>query len=369
MAQRCRRGFTLIELLVVIAIIGILAAMVFPVFARARESARKAVCLSNVKNIGLAIQMYLADNNDTLPPAENRQEVTDYFHASPQGGSRCLTRGWETRANPYLRWPVVLDEYIKNRDVWMCPSAKATQGATFIVPGPDWLGYLRAQEGQWGGWGFGPCMLDWPPGWGGSITDSCLQGRLAGAADQFAAERGASEDVQKVFKQGILTNSDPDAYNGVMGGTLGLKLAAVNDPVKFAICADGGVMFTATTAPNLAYPDICCAACSALIAPAVGWPWLDKTCGILDAECGACAELHADKYWMGDEKAMTAATRHLGGSNIGFLDGHAGWMPARRILSAYKEGDLEGLYEYCPAGRYDYYVANCGDPTGINFLW
>ncbi|MBN1460995.1 MAG: type II secretion system protein, partial [Armatimonadetes bacterium] len=62
---RRSKGFTLIELLVVIAIIGILAAMVFPVFARARESARKAVCLSNVKNIGLAIQMYLADNNDT----------------------------------------------------------------------------------------------------------------------------------------------------------------------------------------------------------------------------------------------------------------------------------------------------------------
>ena len=81
-----RRGFTLIELLVVIAIIGILAAMVFPVFARARESARKAVCLSNVKNIALAIQMYLADNNDTLPPREHRQEVIDYISAEPGGG-------------------------------------------------------------------------------------------------------------------------------------------------------------------------------------------------------------------------------------------------------------------------------------------
>jgi len=59
MMARRSKGFTLIELLVVIAIIGILAAMVFPVFARARESARKTVCLSNVKNISLAIQMYL----------------------------------------------------------------------------------------------------------------------------------------------------------------------------------------------------------------------------------------------------------------------------------------------------------------------
>ncbi|MCJ7751034.1 MAG: type II secretion system GspH family protein, partial [Armatimonadetes bacterium] len=74
-----RKGFTLSELLVVIAIIGILAAMVFPVFARARESARKVVCLSNVKNIALAIQMYLADNNDTLPPGEHNAEIIQYF--------------------------------------------------------------------------------------------------------------------------------------------------------------------------------------------------------------------------------------------------------------------------------------------------
>ena len=73
-----RRGFTLIELLVVIALIGILAAMVFPVFARARESARRAVCLSNVKNIALAIQMYLSDYG-ALPPNEHRPEVISYF--------------------------------------------------------------------------------------------------------------------------------------------------------------------------------------------------------------------------------------------------------------------------------------------------
>src|SRR5512137_1292018 len=81
--SRGKRGFTLIELLVVIAIIGILAAMVFPVFARARESARKAVCLSNVKNIALAINMYLGDNNDVLPPVEHRPEVIDYFNTAP----------------------------------------------------------------------------------------------------------------------------------------------------------------------------------------------------------------------------------------------------------------------------------------------
>ncbi|MCJ7752195.1 MAG: type II secretion system GspH family protein, partial [Armatimonadetes bacterium] len=162
-----RKGFTLIELLVVIAIIGILAAMVFPVFARARESARKAVCLSNVKNIALAIQMYLADNNDTLPPTETRQEVHDFFATGPGGGAPPCD--WhDYQGNPYLRWPVILDEYVKNRDVYRCPSTRLEGGAAWIVPGAyegGWLGYLEVTTGSWGQLGVGgPCNTAWPPG-------------------------------------------------------------------------------------------------------------------------------------------------------------------------------------------------------------
>jgi prepilin-type N-terminal cleavage/methylation domain-containing protein len=65
--SRRRRGFTLIELLVVIAIIAILAAILFPVFARARESARRSTCLSNLRQIGTATMMYLQDYDDTYP--------------------------------------------------------------------------------------------------------------------------------------------------------------------------------------------------------------------------------------------------------------------------------------------------------------
>ncbi len=63
-----RRGFTLIELLVVIAIISILAAILFPVFASARERARAASCASNLRQLGMAVQMYLSDNDDRFPP-------------------------------------------------------------------------------------------------------------------------------------------------------------------------------------------------------------------------------------------------------------------------------------------------------------
>src|SRR4030042_2067877 len=65
--MRRDRGFTLIELLVVIAIIAILAAILFPVFARAREAARKATCLSNLKQITLAAIMYAQDYDEVLP--------------------------------------------------------------------------------------------------------------------------------------------------------------------------------------------------------------------------------------------------------------------------------------------------------------
>ena len=94
-----RRGFTLIELLVVIAIIAILAAILFPVFARAREKARQTSCLSNVKQIGLATLMYVQDYDETMP---HHQRV-----------GRVITV--QTQVQPYM----------KNEQLWVCPSESA----------------------------------------------------------------------------------------------------------------------------------------------------------------------------------------------------------------------------------------------------
>src|SRR5574340_803825 len=151
-----RRGFTLIELLVVIAIIGILAAMLFPVFARARESARKTQCLANVKNIAIAFQMYLTDY-DKFPPSERTAEAEAYFSTAPgKGGSGDKPDcNHKQHANPFIRWPVILDDYTKNRDIWKCPSARRQDGASWIVNpdgpggGGSWLTFLENNSDKW----------------------------------------------------------------------------------------------------------------------------------------------------------------------------------------------------------------------------
>ena len=101
-----RHGFTLIELLVVIAIIAILAAILFPVFAKAREKARQTSCLSNLKQIGLAVHMYCGDYDDTIP-------LTYYLSAA-------ANPDWP--ANGYLFYPSLLVPYVKNTQIWRCPS-------------------------------------------------------------------------------------------------------------------------------------------------------------------------------------------------------------------------------------------------------
>jgi prepilin-type N-terminal cleavage/methylation domain-containing protein/prepilin-type processing-associated H-X9-DG protein len=93
-----RRGFTLIELLVVIAIIAILAAILFPVFAKAREKARQSSCLSNVKQLGLAALQYAQDYDEVLPPTAIL--VVDSY------------RGWNHQLLPY----------VKNDQIYTCPS-------------------------------------------------------------------------------------------------------------------------------------------------------------------------------------------------------------------------------------------------------
>ena len=117
---RSRAAFTLIELLVVIAIIAILAAILFPVFARARENARRASCQSNLKQIGLGVMQYLQDYDERFP----NQVATG-------GGS----------ANPPVGWADEIQPYLKSTQIFQCPSE--TTGPNLVNAGsPGYTDYF-----------------------------------------------------------------------------------------------------------------------------------------------------------------------------------------------------------------------------------
>jgi len=148
--QLRKSGFTLIELLVVIAIIAILAAILFPAFARARENARRASCQSNLKQIGLGFAQYIQDYDGRYPFGVD--------HPIPPAATTVYLY-------PENLWPTKLQPYVKSTQIFICPSAtkiytayygyKDATGATM----PTWIGYgynmylngdLQPGDSYWG---------------------------------------------------------------------------------------------------------------------------------------------------------------------------------------------------------------------------
>jgi len=122
-----RRGFTLIELLVVIAIIAILAAILFPVFAKAREKARQTTCLNNCKQMGLAVMQYVQDYDEVFPFA-------DISLATP------ALRPYTGGSNATHKWADMIYPYVLNKQVFLCPSGPTA-----------WISYgWNANLGYWG---------------------------------------------------------------------------------------------------------------------------------------------------------------------------------------------------------------------------
>ncbi len=122
--MRLRHAFTLIELLVVIAIIAILAALLFPVFARAKMEAKKTQCISNLRQIGAGIGLYMTDADDFFPSAIDASD-------------RYTPQIWDNYPQFQAKIPTmplmidILQPYVKNRGIFVCPSDQGMQVLDF----------------------------------------------------------------------------------------------------------------------------------------------------------------------------------------------------------------------------------------------
>lgn len=217
---RKRRGFTLIELLVVIAIIAILAAILFPVFARAREKARQNSCLSNIKQISLAWTMYVQDFDE---------RGMDAGYLIP--GLAVAGSGGSADGSNVNWWRYLIQPYIKNWQIFTCPSAP-------------------------------------------NIADPSYAG------NQMTREYG---------------------YNGAVSRT---SLADIKAPADLAIFGDASHWLISAGGCNLY---------------SFAYPAQERH------TTGGCNALQSQNQ--GD-----TFTRHNGGSNIGFADGHGKWLRSITII-------------------------------------
>lgn len=128
-----RKAFTLIELLVVIAIIGLLAAILFPVFQRVRENARRSTCQSNLRQIGLGFAQYTQDNDERLPMGGNLTST----NVTPGAGA-------------YAWWRIYILPYVKSSQLFSCPSGhKMSSPNYYATMTYTWGGQSYVLPGTW----------------------------------------------------------------------------------------------------------------------------------------------------------------------------------------------------------------------------
>lgn len=181
-----KRGFTLIELLVVIAIIAILAAILFPVLARAREKARTSSCQNNLKNIATAFKMYTNDWDEKFPAPNGAPHDNQYTTGE-------------------IPWPLQLDPYVKNWQIFKCPSY-TTYG----------LGYGYNPYLQWSLLGEGR----YPAGCSEADVQDVVRTVLAADVDTAA---GDPYIVPPGTLPGIIDQFNPDLITSLTTGISGVN--------------------------------------------------------------------------------------------------------------------------------------------------
>jgi len=182
--MRRQSGFTLIELLVVIAIIAILAAILFPVFARARENARRAACWSNLRQLGVGLRMYTQDYDEMFPIG---QDVVQ----------------WNWFCNPKRAFVTAIYPYVNNRDLFYCSNVGALAAMNESSSNPaivTWARSLYNNDANWAVGNIGYYYYSFrnasnaPSPWGATPTGKRFGGRILSECCVFPADMWLMSD-------------------------------------------------------------------------------------------------------------------------------------------------------------------------------
>jgi prepilin-type N-terminal cleavage/methylation domain-containing protein/prepilin-type processing-associated H-X9-DG protein len=265
-----RRGFTLIELLVVIAIIAILAAILFPVFAQAREKARQTSCLSNVKQMNLGHLMYAQDFDETL--AINRE-------CNNPGGAPCIA------GRAIFGWVDLIEPYVKNRQIFKCPSDPVR-----AVPLPPGTLNMQGQIAVTGHvWNAGTNL-------GGDFRSSYARNNNFANNGTYTAALASVEFPSSTILMFEHAANSGGGANGNERGS-GSAYTIVRDPL---IQAGAGCVYNG-------------------VGTDVNQNARSNFFNLLTPQ------------QQSNERGRLASSRHSGGANYGFIDGHAKWYRPENI--------------------------------------
>jgi len=290
-----RKGFTLVELLVVIAIIAILAAILFPVFAKARAKARQSSCLSNEKQLGMAMMSYASDYDDTLP-------MSYYYQNGANSG------------NGYVQWSGLISPYVKNWGVFVCPEHKVKGWAPtcFTTPPVDPPAGQTAlhplMDVQAPRLSYVANELLIPRKKYASVNQQCVSLSAVDASADTIIIAEYTQDIQ------CLLDSSPTGGDAIKSHrpTNGVSMAGAVFDGESYVTGTGVWALTPAQARS----------------------------AIAAAKAGSAVGNHHICYINPDA--------HNGGTNYVFADGHAKWMPLDKTLDP---NDFKwGKYAYCCPG-------------------